>query len=507
MRCRGGLAGALAETVATHGAKVALRDGTRSITYRALLDAVHAASRVIVERWEVEPGDRVAYLGFNRIDELVLLFACARTGAILVPLNTRLTVVELAGIATQAGLRALVTDADHREVGAAVIAVAGNACDPIASRSIDDLSGVDCDPDVDSTPANDDTPLLLVYTSGTSGAPKGALHTHRGLLANAAAAVTAHDLTANDRVLSVLPLFHVGGLCIQTLPALLTGASVALHPRFEAGSWLDAIETFRPTLSLLVPATLRAVIAHPGWSRAPLSCLRVLMTGSSIIPRSLIDAVHARGVPMGQIYGSTETGPVTVALKAGDAVRKAGFAGWPCFPGSVRLIDATDGGVGEIVVRAPNLMQGYWRNTASSAFDDDGWFATGDLGRFDDEGCLAVVGRVRDLIISGGENVYPTEVEEVLLGVDGVAEVAVIGRADERWGEVPVAFVVRDGSCDPVDLAVRIASRLGTHLARFKHPARIVHVDRLPRNAMGKVQGHLLREHLARDTATATAPG
>ena len=348
-------------------------------------------------------------------------------------------------------------------------------------------------------------PLLLAYTSGTSGAPKGALHTHDGMLANARASIDAHALQVDDVVLSALPLFHVGGLCIQTLPALLAGAAVVLLPRFDAAAWLAAVASLRPTLTLMVPATLRAVVAHAGWGSTDLSCLRVLMAGSSVIPRSLIDAVHARGVPLGQIYGSTETGPVTVALRAGDAWRKAGFAGWPCFADSVRLVpsdaqDATGDAVGEIHVRAPNVMRGYWREPASTGFVD-GWFATGDLGRFDAEGCLEVVGRSRDLIITGGENVYPAEIEDVLAAIDGVAEAAVIGVADERWGEVPVAFVVRAAGVAGSTLDEATVTRaFDGRLGRYKHPKRVVFVAVLPRNAMGKVLTQALRDRSIGET-------
>jgi len=503
------LAAAFEAIVAADAGRVAIHVDDRAWTRGEMQAAIVRAATTLRTRWSVRRGDRVGYLGFNRVEELVLLFALARIGAVFVPLNTRLAATELVHIATHAQLSVLVTDAGHRDIGTAVAEGARAQDTDVRLQPVDDVVGASEPPDgveaVEAVEAVDgETPLLLVYTSGTTGAPKGALYTHRGLLANAAAAIAAHDMDRHDRVLTVLPLFHVGGLCIQTLPALLVGASVVLHARFDAQAWLDAVATVRPTLALMVPATLRAVIAHRDWPNANLSCLRVLMTGSSTIPRKLIDAVHARGVPVGQIYGSTETGPVTVALKAADARRKPGFAGWPCVPGSVRLTDATGGeveagAVGEIVVRAPNLMQGYWREPLATGFRD-GWFATGDLGRFDADGCLEVVGRNRDLIISGGEHVYPAEVEDVLLSIPGVGDAAVIGVADEQWGEAPVAFVVR--TSDPagllLDPAMLVAAFDG-RLARFKHPRRIVFVDRLPRNALGKVQGHLLHERLAAD--------
>ena len=224
----------------------------------------------------------------------------------------------------------------------------------------------------------------------------------------------------------------------------------------------------------------------------------MLMAGSSVVPRALIDAVHARGVPLGQIYGSTETGPMTVALTAADARRKAGSAGWPCFPDSIRLVDAggadvAPGAVGEILVRAPNVMRGYWREPEGHGFRD-GWFATGDLARFDDEGCLEVVGRDRDLIITGGEHVYAAELEEVLMSIPGIVDAAVLGVPDDKWGEVPAAFIVRgDGSLDASVIEAAFVDRL----ARFKLPKQIVFVEEVPRNAMGKVQVQLLLDGLS----------
>ena len=482
--------------------RVAVLVDDQVLTRGDLRAAIAATVRLLRDDWAVGRDDRVAYLGVNRVEELVLLFALARIGAVFVPLNTRLAVTELVGIATHAGLHTLVCDSVHHDICQAVVDGIGVAA-AIRLRSIGEVtlrSTREVQPGVETVAP--DAPVLLVYTAGTTGTPKGVLHTQAGLLANARASIAVHEMTADDRVLTALPLFHVGGLCIQTLPALLCGASVVLHPRFEAKAWLDAVATMRPTLALMVPATLRAVILHRDWASTNLSCLRVLMTGSSTIPRLLIDAVHARNVPVGQIYGSTETGPVTVALGAGDARRKPGYAGWPCFEDSVRLADehgaavARDA-VGEIVVRAPNVMRGYWREPPHTGFRD-GWFATGDLGRFDDEGCLEVVGRTRDLIITGGENVYPAEIEDLLLAIAGVADVAVVGASDERWGEVPVAFVVRGNSAAGLLLDEQaVVDALADRVARFKLPKRVVFVDQLPRNAMGKVQRQVLQDRLS----------
>jgi fatty-acyl-CoA synthase len=326
----------------------------------------------------------------------------------------------------------------------------------------------------------------MVYTSGTTGRPKGALHTVAGLQANAVAAIAAQGLDARSRVLSVLPLFHVGGLCIQTLPALAAGGQVLLHPRFEPGLWFDAVETWRPSTSLLVPAVMRALLEHPRWPGADLSSLKFVNSGSQIVPRRFIEAFHSRGVPVAQVYGATETGPVSIVLRPDEALAHAGMAGRPAMGVQVRL--AADG---EILLKAPNLMRGYHRD-ASPVFDADGFFHTGDLAVLHEDGFYEVVGRSKELIISGGENIHPAEIENLVAERADIAECAVVGLPDERWGEVPVlAVVARPGqTVDEVALLAGLAGRI----ARFKQPHRVVQMDSLPRTALGKVQ----RAELAR---------
>jgi fatty-acyl-CoA synthase len=471
--------------------RVALSCAGADTTWLRLANRVDRAAARLAGEWGVGAGDRVAYLGANSAEELILLFALARLGGVLVPLNTRLAVAEWRAILANCAARLLVTDAASATIGQVVCAntsvVLQAAEQLVANRSAHEA------PDV-SWPGS--TPVLLVYTSGSTGAPRGVLHTQDGLLWNASASIAAHDLSAADHVLSVLPLFHVGGLCIQTVPALVAGARVTLHGRFEARAWLAAVASARPSLSLLVPATLKAVIEHPAWQDTDLSSLRLLMTGSSIVPRGLLQAFHRRGIPVGQVYGSTETGPVSVVLRAERAIEKEGMAGWPALHSELRLTDAAgapvpQGAVGEIRVRGRNLMSGYFGEVPGASLAG-GWFSSGDLGRLDADGCLEVVGRSRDLIISGGENIYPAEIENLLLEHEAIAEVAVVAMPDERWGETPVAAVVlRPGALAD---AGEILARLDGRLAAFKRPRRLCFVASLPKSALGKV----LRADLAR---------
>jgi len=293
-------------------------------------------------------------------------------------------------------------------------------------------------------------------------------------------------------VLSVLPLFHAGGLCIQTLPALAVGAQVSLHPRFTPEAWFDAVEQWKPSTTLLVPAVMKALIEHPRWAGADLSSLQFVNSGSQIVPRALIDAFHARGVPVAQCYGATETGPVSIVLKPDEAMAHPGLAGRPALDVELRL--AADG---EIWLKAPNLMRGYHRS-AETGFDAEGWFHTGDLARVHPGGLIEVVGRSKELIISGGENIHPAEIEHLVAALPGVAACAVVGVADARWGEVPVLAVVR--AAGPAGAALQaqgIVAAIGPQLARFKWPSRVVFVAALPTTALGKVARGELRSWLA----------
>ena len=484
----------LADIVAAHAHrtphKTALHFAGEDISYRQLWQRIEAATAALAEQG-VKPGDRVAWRGLNDPAQLVALFALARLGAILLPLNYRLAEAELAAILAHAGVSLVV------DVAMFPTNFRATADSPAPTRDGPRLVGTGA------------SPVLLVYTSGTTGKPKGALHTQAGLIANCAISGDAHAFSSDDHVLTALPLFHVGGLCIQTLPALYAGATVTLHARFDAGAWLADVQARRPSMSVLVPATLRAVIEHPNFAQTDLSSLRLLNAGSSTIPASQIAAFHARGVPVCQVYGATETGPVSIYLKREDAVQRAGSAGRAGLNVKVRLVDVrldnvhsdaisdgatsrnvasrdvSPGAVGELWIRAPNVMCRYWNDPANPAFQD-GWFHTGDLARCDEDGFYWVVGRCKDMIISGGENIYPAEIENLLADCPLIREAAVIGQPDEKWGEVAVAVVVKmpDSALD----AAGVMRLLDGKLARFKHPRRVLFVDSLPKTALGKIQ-------------------
>jgi fatty-acyl-CoA synthase len=440
------------------------------ISYRELWHRIERCSAAL----DVARGERIAWLGYNHPDMLVLLFAAARRGAMLVPLNWRLTAAEHRAILQDCAPRWMFADAEFAGVARELGVPMGSLERPAGGT----LDGSDGDE------------LLIMYTSGTTGKPKGAVLAQSALLWNGYNGIHAHDLRQSDLVLSTLPMFHVGGLNNQTLPALLAGARVTLHKRFEPGRWLASVRSDEPTISLLVPAAMQAVIGHPDWAGTPLDSLRLLNTGSMVVPESLIHAFHARGVPVGQIYGSTETSPIAIVLLREDTRRKVGSTGKAALHCEVRLLD------GEILVRGPNVMRRYWRDQAATdaVLDPEGWFRTGDLARVDDEGFYWIMGRSKDVIISGGENIYPAELENVLADCPDIAESAVIGIEDPKWGEAACAVVVRKPGAQVDESAVRALFR--DRLARYKHPRRIVFTDALPKNALGKVQKHQLRKLL-----------
>jgi fatty-acyl-CoA synthase len=428
-------------------------------------------------------GETVAWLGVNHAHQLTSLFACALAGLTLVPLNWRLAAEELRWIESDCRFRLLLLG-DEGDAGAC--GFTHPFVDEVAQRGqalqAESFAAALCGPSMwehlqaAAADVGTSAPLLLVYTSGTTGRPKGAVLTQAAVLANARHAIDLFGITTHDRVLTVLPLFHVGGLCIQTLPALLAGAEVILHPRFDADAFFDSLERERPTLTLLVPAVMRALVEHPRWAGADLSCLRAVGAGSSEVPLSLIEAFHAKGVPVQQVYGATETGPIAIAQTRAEAWAAPGSIGRP-----VGAVECRLGEGDEILVRGPNVMRGYWGR--DDGLDAAGWFATGDVGRVDDAGRWWFTDRRKHLIISGGENISPAEVERVLADAPGILEGAVCGRPDARWGEVPVAVVVPGPGFD----AAAVLAHFEGRLARFKQPRAVVTVAALPRTALGKV--------------------
>jgi len=477
--------------------RVAIRFEGTETSYRALHVRIHKTAGFLHNTHGIGRGDRVAYLGFNTPECVILLFACARLGAVYLPLNWRLALPELDHVLGHAEPKVLITDSPHRESAVGLVNCRSEC------TLIDCANVVPASEDSDTTLAESnfggdpDVPLLLVYTSGTTGQPKGAVLTQNALLFNALNSVHMHELTLSDHILTVLPMFHVGGLNIHTTPGLYVGATISIHPRFDPAATLAAIEKERPSLLVLVPATIAALIQQPNWQTTDLTSLRIVTTGSSIVPHSLIEVWHDRGVPVIQVYGSTETGPVALYQREEDAMMSVGSTGRGALHTEVRIVDdagedVKPGVSGELLLRGPNLFQKYWRDQSASvdAFETN-WFLTGDIGYRDERGYVFINDRKTDVVISGGENIYPAELEQVLDGIDGIVEASVVGAADDKWGEIPVAVVVIN---EKVTITVEdILSAFDGRLARYKHPKAVSFVPTLPRNVMGKVLKHELR--------------
>lgn len=499
--------GWLVRRAATTGARPALQDDARALSYAAL-DARTARCAGWLRARGVGAGDRVAILMTNGSPFLEAVFAAARLGAIALPINTRLAPPEVRQLLDDAEPTVLLHDA-------ALAPLVARACEGAAKRPVALASGgapdayeaalAASEPVRDVVPVSPEDPMILMYTSGTTGVPKGALLPHRKTLFNSLNAQLFFDLSGRDRVLVVVPLFHSFGLQILSIPALYAGASVVLQRHFDAAALWDAVARERVTCFGGVPTMFGELqAAFDARPDRDLSALRFAFTAGAAIPVERIHAFAERGVLLKQGFGQTETS-ILCCLDEADAVRKAGSVGRPVFHAELRVVrqdgieghpdgwrDVAPGETGEIVVRGPITMIGYWRRPEATAevLREDGWLRTGDLATVDDEGFVTLAGRARDLFISGGENVYPAQVEQCFAAHPAVREVAVVGVPDPRWGEVGCAYVVLAPGATLDPDALRAWGR--ERLASFKVPRHWIAVEALPRTVTGKVQKHRL---------------
>nr|WP_255480332.1 long-chain fatty acid--CoA ligase [Quadrisphaera sp. RL12-1S] len=492
-------------------------DGTE-LTYDQLADRVDRIAAGLRARG-VARADRVAYLGDNHPSFVEAMFASARLGAVFVALNTRLAPAELAYQLADCGARVLISTpalAERADVAAALAehpVLRVRVGDGGASAGDGDDGGgfealLGALPLTDLPDVSLDDPALIVYTSGTTGRPKGAVLTHGNLTWNALNVLVDYDVTSADRALMVSPLFHVASLGMGCLPVLLKGATVLLQERFVAGEALAAVEGLRATSVSGVPTTFQLMAEHPAWADTDLSSLRLMTCGGSPVPDRVREAYEARGLRFSGGYGMTEASPGITLLPPQHTAAHPRSAGLAHFFTRVRIRDTASGelagtGVaGEVEACGPNTFLEYWGDPAATAAarTPDGWLRTGDVGLLDQDGFLVIADRIKDMIISGGENVYPAEVENALLTIPGVTGAAVIGLADERWGEVPHAVVTL---APGVSLdAEAVVERLSLSLARYKVPRTLDVVDELPRTASGKVPKRLLRQRYERTGAS-----
>ncbi|MGZ8809012.1 MAG: long-chain-fatty-acid--CoA ligase, partial [Mycobacterium sp.] len=488
--------------------RVGFVDPQRRCTFSEMDDRVTRLANALSARG-VGRGDRVAVLGYNSIELVESWLAALRLGAVAVPVNFRMVPDEIAYVLADSAAVTVVTDialapaVEQARTKApqvdSTITIGGDLDDIIAASD-----NVDVDVAVDVEVA-DEAPAFIMYTSGTTGFPKGAVLTPRNLYLHAFSSIATLGYREDDDCwMAVAPLFHTAGVS-GMLPMFLNGGTAVIPPSsgFDAAAIVDTIVNEQVTSCWMTPAQWQIVCALPDLGSRDLSRLRRVWWGaapaSTTLLRSMIDAFpHAEIIAA---FGQTECSPITCLLRGEDAIRKIGSVGTPMLNVETRIVDdqmndVAQGEVGEIVYLGPLVMKEYWEKEVETAEAfRGGWFHSGDLVRRDEDGYIYVVDRKKDMIISGGENIYCAEVENALATCAKVAEVAIIGVPDPKWGETPMAVVVpRDPANPPTDEEIEAHCR--QHLARYKHPRRLAIVDALPRDASGKVlKTHLRQEH------------
>ncbi|WP_295136730.1 long-chain fatty acid--CoA ligase [uncultured Reyranella sp.] len=469
----------------------------RKFSYADLDNRVARLTSVLAARG-IARGDRVALLAPNCAEYFEIQFACGRLGAIMLPLNWRLTVPELEYILGDAGPKLLIHD---KAFAAQAAALSRNLLEIDHDRPDGDYERAlaAAGPAPAAVPLTHDDIGMVMYTSGTTGHPKGAIITHGMVFWNCVNLGIPALITPETVQLVVLPLFHTGGLNCYANPVLHAGGTIVIMRTFDPGQALDCLSD--PALGIThffaVPAPYQFMMQHPKFATADLSRLRIAGVGGAPCALAILETWTARGVPLVQGWGMTETSPAGTMLDAADAIRKLGSAGKALLHTAIRVVDDQDndvpaGGIGELLIKGPNITPGYWNNPeATKRSFTNGWLHTGDAARLDAEGFVYIVDRWKDMYISGGENVYPAEVENVLFQLPAVADAAIIGVPSERWGEVGMAIIVRKAEQELAEGDV--IQHCLTRLAKFKVPQSVAFVDALPRNATGKVLKRELR--------------
>lgn len=478
---------------------IALKDGDtgESCTYQDFFAHANRYAHILKTDYAVQPGDRVAIVAQNELQYIYLFFAVQRLGAILVPINFRLTGREFNHIIEDSQAKVVF----HQPAFKHLIDQVPENTKPQHSLDLLDFHQTSTKLKlVADVPMTGDfkTPVMILYTSGTTGAPKGAVLTHEMLFWNSINGTLRLNINQSDCAVIFLPLFHTGGWNVLTTPFIHRGAKIVLLKKFEAEKIISLCESEQSTILFGVPTTMDMLARAQNFAAADLSRIRYAIVGGEPMPLPLIETWHQKHIPIRQGYGLTEFGPNVFSLNEQDAIRKMGSIGFPNFYTEAKVIDdkghqVPDDTIGELVLRGPMCMQSYWKNPKATAETIvDGWLHTGDLVKRDSEGYFFVVGRKKDMYKSGGENVYPTEIEQVLQKIPGVKEVAVIGVPDTKWGEVGKAFLVKEHSSD---LSIEnVSDHCLKNLAKFKIPKHFVFLPELPKGDSGKILKRKLQE-------------
>ena len=481
--------------------KIAVKEigSNRALSYARLNTLANLLAHHLAEKLRLQKGDRVAILAENTLEHLIFLSAAQKTGIILVPINFRLTPAEIDYLLGDSAPTAIYYQQRYFEK----IAGLPNFKRATHHATLESLSTdlfLKTNEDVSAFPNRElqpEDPVLILYTSGTTGFPKGALYTHQMMFWNSINTALRLGITDADRTLNVMPFFHTGGWNVLQTPFFHHGAYVALLAKFEPAQVLQLLASEKVTIFMGVPTMLKMMADTPEFNVVDLSALRFIITGGEAMPLPYIKKWHEKGIPIRQGYGLTEFGPNVTSLHHTDAIRKMGSIGKPNFYIDYKIVDDNNqpvkqGDIGELCLKGPTCTPGYWQNPEATAEAiENGWFHTGDYVREDEEGFLYVVDRKKNMYISGGENVYPAEVERLLLTHPAVKEAAVIGVPDEKWGEVGKAFIV----CDTGRFVTEtdIISFCRDKIAGFKIPKYVVFLDELPKNDTGKIDRKALK--------------
>ncbi|KAB2336325.1 o-succinylbenzoate--CoA ligase [Cytobacillus depressus] len=473
--------------------RIAIITEHEQITYKQLEQQVNATASYLKRELGMERGERIAILSQNRDEYIILLFAIARIECIAVPLNNRLTASELIYQIRDSGTKILFAEKQFQKISHSL--QAESSVEEVIE--IEKVKLLQRYPNETFDPTNESAPYIICYTSGTTGKPKGAVLTQKNMFWNAMNNILAIDITSWDRSIVLLPLFHIGGIGLFAFPTLLAGGTIIIPDKFDPYKALSMIEKNKATIVMGVPTIHQALLSCPAFETTDLQSVRWFYNGGAPCPHDLIRAFLDKGLLFGQGFGMTETSPTVFMLSREDANRKIGSIGKPVLYCEYKIVDSEGdavkaGEIGELIIRGPNVMKEYWnRPEATSEAIRDGWLYTGDLARVDDEGFIYIAGRSKDMIISGGENIYPLEVEQVIGQMADVSEVAVIGISDPKWGETAAAFVVKKKG-SPLTQE-EIIAYCHKFLAAYKVPKKVEFIEGLPKNATGKIQKNSLK--------------
>ncbi len=482
---------------------VALKDADsgREFTYLEFFAIANRLALYFREQYQVRAGDRVAVLAANEIEYFFIFYALQRLSAIMVPINFRLTAREVTHILSnsestlliaQRAFSALIDDISAEHKPPHVLWFEGpDSLKEVVYKSWDQKADVPMAAQLDDV-------CMILYTSGTTGAPKGALITHKMLFWNSVNTSLRLNISQSDVCLSFLPFFHTGGWNVLNTPFLHRGGKIIVMPKFDADRILELSQQERVTILFGVPTMMEMMRQSPQFVSCDLSSVRYAIVGGEPMPIPLIRIWEEKGIPIRQGFGMTEFGPNVFSLNEQDSLRKIGSIGFPNFYVQARVVNDQDeevaaNEIGELVLKGPMCTPGYWKNDKATADTiRNGWLHTGDLVRKDQDGYYFVVGRKKDMYISGGENVYPTEVEQFLRSHPEVADVAIIGVPDAKWGEVGRAFVVKTAGAKINEN--QVLEFCAGRLAKFKTPRYITFLDELPKGDSGKILKKNLKE-------------